>query len=264
MRNYFYAIATGILLSAGLSTAQAQKIDTIDFKNHGLNTSYLKPGLKQYMVYFQQPAQKKVLRFWLWLRDIKTGTRDGYQVFNISQYWYGSDTLSYRTVYSVNSATNFAPLYHAETIGGKTKAYNWAANKITGADTVANNLAKAFALNFDQPNFNWNLDIETFEMLPLGEGKTFAINFYDAGLSPPKYVLYKVTGSEVITLLDNTKVDCWKLYEEGKSPNGSTYSETFWISKKGHEFLKEEDEFGGSYRYKIKMPAATPDVLKKF
>lgn len=265
MRNYFYAIATGIMLSAVCSAADAQKIDTINFnKGHQLNTAYLKPGLRQYMVYFQQPAQKKVLRFWLWLRDIKTGTRDGKPVFNISQHWLGSDTLSYRTVYSVNSATDFAPIYHAEGNGTKTKAFNWTATKMTGADTVANNLAKAFTLNFDKPNFNWNLDIETFEMLPLAEGKTFAINFYDAGQGTPKYVLYKVTGSEVITLLDNTKVDCWKLYEEGKSPNGSSYSETFWISKKGHEFLKEEDEFGGSYRYKIKMPAMTPDVLKKF
>lgn len=265
MRSLLYTFAILMFMVSVTFTARAQKIDTITFKNgHGLNTSYLKPGLKQYMVYFQQPAQKKALRFWLWLRDIKTGTREGQPVFNISQHWYGGDTLSYRTVYSVNNAANFAPLYHTETIGGKTKAYNWSAVKMTGADTVANNLAKAFNLNFTEPNFNWNLDIETFEMLPLAEGKTFAINFYDAGLSPPKYVLYKVIGSEVIALLDNTKADCWKLYEEGQSPNGTKYTETFWISKKGHEFLKEEDEFNGSYRYKIKMPATTPDLLKRF
>jgi hypothetical protein len=143
-------------------------------------------------------------------------------------------------------------------------AYNWSATKIAGADTVATNTKKDFALVFTDPAFNWNLDIETFEMLPLAAGKTFAINFYDAGKTPPKYVLYKVTGSEVITLLDNTKTDCWILRQEGKAPNGSTYTQTFWISKKGHEFLKEEDKFSGMYRYKIKMPGAAPDLMKRF
>ncbi|GAB3915427.1 DUF3108 domain-containing protein [Mucilaginibacter boryungensis] len=265
MRNYVYRGMLAIVLLIGTLTANAQKIDTINLKKgHQLNTAYLNPGLKQYLVYFQQPKQTHTLRFWLWLRDIKKDMRDGEAVFNISQHWLGADSASYRTVYSVNKASDFSPVYHAESNGAKTRAYNWYLNKIAGADTIAGNVHKTFKLDFTEPNFNWNLDIETFEMLPLAPGKTFAINFYDAALSPPKYVLYKVTGSEVITLLDNTKVDCWKLYEEGKSPNGSTYSETFWISKKGHEFLKEEDEFNGSYRYKIKMPAMTPNLMVRF
>jgi hypothetical protein len=76
---------------------------------------------------------------------------------------------------------DFSPVYHTETIGGKVGAYNWDADKIKGADTVALNTKKDFALNFTEPNFNWNQDIETFEMMPLAAGKTFAINFYDAG-----------------------------------------------------------------------------------
>jgi hypothetical protein len=96
----------------------------------------------------------------------------------------------YRTIYSVNRAVDFSPIYHSETINNKTKAYNWSSDKITDADSVAQNQQKAFVLDFKLPNFNWNLDIETFEMLPLAEGKTFAINFYDAGLDPPAYVNY--------------------------------------------------------------------------
>jgi hypothetical protein len=42
------------------------------------------------------------------------------------------------------------------------------------------------------------------------------------------------------------------------------YSETFWISKKGHEFLKEEDTSVGLFRYKIKMPGMTPDLELRF
>ncbi|GAB3932490.1 DUF3108 domain-containing protein [Mucilaginibacter myungsuensis] len=246
-------------------TASYAQVDTIGFeKGRQLQTVNLKPGLKQYIVYFQQPKQKKALRLSLWVREVRKGTHNAQPVFITSQHWYGSDTLGYRTVYSINSAKDFSPVYHAENIGGKLKAFNWTKTNITGADTVANNTHRNFKLDLAKPVLNWNLDIETFEQLPLAAGKTFAINFYDAGLGEPKYVLYKVVGSEVISLLDNIKTDCWKLQTEGKAPDGSAYTQTFWISKKDHEFLKEEDAFGGMYRYKIKMPATSPDLLRRF
>jgi hypothetical protein len=237
--------------------------DTIRIQDKQLITQVLQPGNKQYLVYFQNVKNKKSLGFWFWLRSIAVENKNGEKVFIISQNWYGSDTTTYRSVYSVNKAADFAPVYHSESRGGKIKAYNWSAQKITGADTVKDNTAKGFSLDFKQSNFNWNLDIETFEMLPLAAGKTFAINFYDAGLQPPAYVLYKVTGSEVLTTLNNDQVDCWKLFTESDY-QGKHYTETYWISKKGHEFLKEEDSFDGGYRYKIKLSGAAPDLLKRF
>lgn len=245
-------------------SAHAQ-VDTIRLKDKRLITSALKPGLKQYLVYFQDPKKSKTLGFSFWVRDIKLQDRNGEKVFTIDQKWYGSDTAGYgyRSIYSVNRAADFAPIYHAEARNNKIKAYNWTNEKITGADSIAQNLQKGFSLDFKIPNFNWNLDIETFEMLPLAEGKTFAINFYDAGLDPPAYVNYSVTGSEMITTLNNEKVDCWKLSTQGDYKN-THYSETYWISKKGHEFLKEEDAYNGTYRYKIKMLGAAPDLLQRF
>jgi len=260
MKKYYLFVLTVFMLINRPVHAQT---DTIRLQEKRLLTSVLKPGLRQYLVYFQSPAKRKSLGFWFWLRDIKIENRNGEKVFAITQHWYGNDTNSYRLVYSINRVADFAPLYHSETIKNITKAYNWNADMITGADSVANNAQKNFKLNFGLPNFNWNLDIETFEMLPLAEGKTFVINFYDAGLDPPAYVNYKVTGSEVITTLNNEKIDCWKLFTEGDS-NGSHYSETYWISKKGHEFLKEEDAFNGGYRYKIKMLGSSPDLLQRF
>lgn len=239
------------------------QVDTIRLQDKRLLTQYLKPALNQYLVYFQAPKDKKKLGLSFWMRNIQTGTKNGEKVFTITQNWYGSDTNSYRSIYSVNKTADFAPLYHSETGQNKIRAYNWGPDKITGADTIANNAQKAFALDFKLPNFNWNLDIETFEMLPLATGKTFAINFYDAGLSPPEWVLYKVTGSEVITTLGSQKVDCWKLFTEGEY-KGNKYSETYWISKKEHEFLKEEDSFNGGFRYKIKMIGASPDLVQRF
>ena len=251
-----------ILFACVVNLSAKAQVDTIRLKDKRLNTSVLKPGLNQYLVYFQDPKKKTTLRFSLWLRNIQLQDRNGAKVFTITQHWFGSDSASYRCIYSINKASDFEPVYHSETIGTKTKAYNWAADKITGTDSVVQNLQKSFSLDFKLPNFNWNLDIETFEMLPLAEGKTFAINFYDAGLDPPAYVNYKVAGSEMIQTISNQKEDCWKLATEGDY-KGTHFSETYWISKKSHEFLKEEDSFNGIYRYKIKMPGNAPDIIER-
>ena len=262
--KYFYSalLALWMLFNTAAQQAFAQ-IDTIDFARHRLHTENLKPGLRQYLIYYQTPAASRSLRFWFWLRDVKKEVRAGKAMFVITQHWYGSDTSAYRHVYSVNRAADFAPVYHREDSKGKVMAYNWNEKQITGADSVAGNAQRTFSLGFNVANFNWNLDIETFEMLPLAAGKTFAINFYDAGLIPPAYVVYKVIGSEVMLTLDRRQVDCWKL-QTTQTNNGILYVETYWISKKNHEFLKEEDAFNGMYRYKIKMPALSPNLLNRF
>jgi hypothetical protein len=245
------------LISENILFAQA---DTVYPGSRHLNTRFLKPGLKQYLVYHQWPQYTKMLQFQYWVRDISIEKKDGVDVFAIREYWFTADSNEYRTFLSLNSVKDFTPLYHAATGKGKMAAYNWSNTGIKGSDTVNGNTQKDFHLAFDRPNFNWHLDIETFEMLPLAVGKIFEINFYDAGLSPPKFVTYKVTGNETIQTLDNRLVACWKLATSG-SYNGKSYTQTFWISKKEHELLKEVDVFDGRFRYKIKLPGLTPDIL---
>lgn len=264
-KNITWSMMVVLLLVCQICCTAAlyAQADTVCPGSRHLNTGVLKPGLKQYLVYHQWPKYPKVLQFSYWMRDIRIEQREGADVFVVREHWYTADTARYWTFVSVNSVKDFVPLYHMATGNGKTVAYNWSGSKITGADTVEGNARKGFDLAFDRPNFNWHLDIETFEMLPLAAGKTFVINFYDAGLDPPRFVTYKVAGSERLRTLDNRVVDCWKLVTSG-TDQGKTYSQAFWISKKGHELLKEEDEFDGRLRYKIKLPGLTPDVLQRF
>jgi len=216
------------------------------------------------LVYSQSSAAPHVLGFSLWQRNTQIQDRNGEKVFVTIQHWYGTDTLNYRVVYSVNRVSDFSPVYHSETVQGKNRSYNWNATNIKGADTLkVPNMQKDFAMDFTTPNFNWNLDIETFEMLPLEADKKFAINFYDAGSGKPQYVIYKVTGSEVIATVDNQKADCWKLHTESEH-NGQKAVQTFWITKKSHEFLKEEDSYAGNHRYKVKLPGTAYHKLKGF
>lgn len=260
-----YSLLIFLFLSLGSFEAKSQPVpDTIIPGNHKLNVSALKPGLKQYLVYAQAAANKKVLNLSIWVRDVKAGTRNGEAIVTTTQHWYSNDTASYRTVYSVNRAADFAPLYHTEMVNNHTRAFAWTMGHVVAVDTVAVNEAKSFKLALKVPYFNWNLDIETFEQLPLAAGKSFAISFYDAGHDAPQYELYKVTGSEMLTMLDNTKINCWKLETGGKAPNGMAYTQTFWLSKKGHEFIKEEDKFGPNTRAKIKLPLTTPNIVGNF
>ncbi|MCW3465305.1 hypothetical protein [Chitinophaga nivalis] len=254
---------TGVVLWGALPQKAVAQADTIDQQHQRLNTRYLKPGMRQYLVYFQHPGKPDRLQLSLWVRQVEKGMQQQTPVFNIHQYWYSADTTRFATFVSTNTAADFSPLYHAAAVGKQVKAYNWSATGITGADAVADNAAAGFKLAFDQPNYNWHLDIETFEMLPLAAGKSFLIRFYDAGLEPPKYAAYRVIGSEVLATWGNREVDCWKLQTTGTYPGG-TYVQTYWISKADHEFLKEVDEFGGIYRYKIKLPGLTPDLLSVF
>ncbi|MBC9930028.1 hypothetical protein [Chitinophaga qingshengii] len=232
------------------------QVDTISPQHHPLHTSWLQPGLRQYLVYFQFPDKPKLLNFSLWMREVIKNQ----DVFEVKQTWYNADTNYFKTFYSINRASDFSPLYHSETGHNGQKAYDWSATGVKAADTVAFNKAAPYQLDFDGPNYNWHLDIETFEMLPLAAGKTFYIRFYDAGLDPPAYVKYTVTGSELLTTLDNRQVDCWMLQITGKAPQGFDYVQTFWISKAGHEFLKEVDSYNGVFRYKIKLPGLTPNL----
>ncbi|MBS0030791.1 DUF3108 domain-containing protein [Chitinophaga sp. 22321] len=251
---------TGLLIL--LATATYAQVDTIDQRHQRLNTAFLKPGVRQYLVYFQLPTRSNMLSLSLWVREIEKTNRNNVPVFKTTQHWYSEDTARYAMFTSFNTVSDFSPLFHEEIRGKDRKAYNWSAQGVAG-DSGPDNKAADFKFDFDRPNYNWHLDIETFEMLPLAKGKIFEINFYDAGLDTPKYVRYQVTGSDVLQTLNNQAVDCWKLFTEGESPRGH-YTQIFWISKAGHELLKEEDSFGGMFRYKIKLPGLTPYLDERF
>ncbi len=258
-----------LALVAGSSRAFGQPVDTVGFAGAPgsgkvrLSTAWLRPGLHQYMIYMHDSSQKRTMTYWYWLRQIEKSEVNGESCFRISQHWLGQDSAFYRESLSINRAEDFSPLYYKAVKNGKTYAYRWSDKAVTGDDTAAGNMAKDFSLSLERPGFNWELDMETFEMLPLAEGRSFVFNFYDAGLQPPMYVACKVVGSEVLPMLDGAQTDCWKLVSEGQVKE-THYTETYWISKKGHVFIKEEDHFGSMFRLKMLMPENTPDPLHNF
>jgi len=130
-------------------------------------------------------------------------------------------------------------------------AYVFHPNSIVSDDTVTGISQRGFVQPMPVAAFNWELDLETFALLPLAEGKAFVIPFYHpGGKTPPAYYKYIVMGSEKIAGPDGQQIDCFLLYTEYENNQGRS---TWWISKAKHEVLKMEELYGPVKRYKIKL-----------
>lgn len=207
----------------------------------------LRERTSQYLVFFQIKAKPKQAGVSIWSRQLRTKG----STIEIEQKWYSSDSISYRYLLSTVDKKSFLPLYH-KSISPRsgTEAYNFTNTKIVGADSVKNNTKATFELDAKQP-LNWELDMETISLLDLKAGKRFAIYFYHpGGRSAPAFYEYKVVGSEVLTSFEGVKIDCWKL----RIDFSPTYYAIFFISKKGKEVIKMEEDFGQGVRYKVLLP----------
>ena len=107
-------------------------------------------------------------------------------------------------------------------------------------------------------HLNWHADMLIYSLLPYKENRVFIINYYDPGFEKSTEVAYTVTGSGLLTGSNGEKIDCWVLnnFNDNKAPEKGY--ERFWISKKTHEVLKLENDFGGGrgFRYKLKLGIA--------
>lgn len=120
------------------------------------------------------------------------------------------------------------------------EAFSFSGMLISGLDSVVDNQQKDFELKLNEPTYNWEIDIETYSLLPMTEGYHAVMNFYHpGGNASPNYYHLKVIGSEEIVLPDKRKIDCWIVFSDysGVQPT------RFWYSKKGQNFVKMEGKY---------------------
>lgn len=249
MKNFILALTIVVISSHCFA-----QIDTIRIDKADLTTSNLKPGLHQYLVYFENPAKKRIGNSSIWNRQVKFKNIAGKEVIEIEQNWFASDTAYNRYVYSISDRKTFAPIFHKTKMRGGIEAFDFENTKISGTDSVGSNAKKDLDVPLTVMTLNWELDLEIFSTLPIKkEGQRFIINFYHpGGRTNPKYYEYAIIGSEKLSSVNDAVIDCWKMK--------INYSETdwaiFWISKKSKEVLKMQEHFRGGYRYKVRF--ATP------
>lgn len=231
------------------------QVDTLYRLDSKLIKKHLNPSSNQYLVFIQRKGDPRQTFTYIWSRDVRFVNRKGEDLIEIDQKWYASDTARVRYVYSLMKASDFSPVYHYTKMGKSFEAYDFYADKIKGSDSIANNTKKDFELALAHPMLNWELDLETFPLLDLKAGKRFAINFYHpGGKGEPKLYEYKVIGEENLSVIEGGSVPCWKLHIDYDAKSFAI----FYISKKGREVLRMDEDFGGGVRYKVKLSNAVP------
>lgn len=232
----------------------AAQVDTVYHLDSRQIKKYLKPSSNQYLVFIQMKKTPQKTMTYIWSRDVRMKRKNNTELVEIEQKWYASDTTQVRYLYSQMDAQDFSPLYHYSKMTRGVEAYDFYKDKVVGSDSVANNAKKGFELQ-SKPFLNWELDMETFPLLDLKAGKRFAINFYHpGGRTEPKLYEYQVIGEENIHTIEGAVVPCWKLKIDYNEKSWAV----FYISKKGREVLKMEEDFGMGVRYKVKLSNSIP------
>lgn len=257
--KHFY---TAILVLITCATISAQKSDTIHIDKSKVSTATLIPGVHQYLVYFKNGKDSSRVNYQFWTREIELTEFEGRKAIRVKQVWEDNKSVIHK-VNSVNDRNDFSPLHHESWWKGRgsyvfdfvKKTVSVNEKSVTAADTARalKRMYSAYEKSLSQYVLNWHLDLEVFPILPYTDGVTFIINFYDPGFPEPSLQAYTVSGSAKITGYSGQTIDCWLLHHE--SPNNK---ETFWISKKTHEVLKLEQQFGERYRYKVKLGFQAP------
>lgn len=242
------------LFSAGVNG------DTMRVKASDLDIKGLQTGNYNYLIVFQNALDSPAKGMTFVRMSIERGVYHQKPAITIRQQW-DRDSVIHRA-YTVFDAGNFATLLHDTYWSrlGYSMVFDFVARTFDSKlvlrpipDSIRTSAEKELAGSFGSYNLNWHDDLVIYSMLPYKEGRTFLINYYDPGFGAPQEVSYTVTGSDWLVNRGGDKIDCWVL---AHSEEGAT--EKYWISKKGHEVLKEEDHLlrSGLYRFKYKLGVA--------
>jgi len=237
------------LIIFSISALSAQ-VDTLNTQSNGLQMSQLPMGESTYLVYIQDSIGGPKYKTEIWERAIKK-ENDHFQ-FSWRRNFPDKTFYDYEIT---AKSENFDPqseivVEHKEPNGDSSplrKHYLYQNQKLlTHTDTSQHNAAP-FQLDDLSYSFNWEMDMETFSMLPFAEGKVFWIKFYHPGSkTPPKYYKYEVDRIETLSF-NGVGHDCWVLRIEYSK---QLWTE-FWIDKKTFKTLKMKEAFFGRYRFKM-------------
>ncbi|MBO3699577.1 hypothetical protein [Roseivirga sp. E12] len=232
----------GLVLVFSLGQVQAQDIDrpdTIRVGHKFKNFQDLEMGVTKDIIYTK--AMGKIMSVTINIKETKTIEVDGQKLLYFSHNIQGpkpdfNGSFEYICEYETLKPIQ---LISDSPRAGK-EGFKFSESLITSLDTVTDNNRKDFALVLDQPTFNWQIDLETYSLLPMEEGYHAVMNFYHPGSqTEPKFYHLKVIGSDMVLLPDSRSMDCWIVYTD----YGGTQPTRFWYTKKGQNFVKMEGKY---------------------
>lgn len=246
----FTLLFTVLLTFSTYVMLNAQQADTIRvgdrFKNHHL----LKEKTIDYLVHSEFRGS---VRLGVLIRSsVEKVKHEGKDYIVIKNNYYGADKSSSGDFYSMVEPETFKPVIHIRNIGEKGKeAYQFTDKALMALDTVSNNAEAGHKLELEEPIFNFELDLNTFSMLPMKKGYKAVLRFHHPGskTTKPNWYKIKVEGSEKLKLPGDKELDTWVLFMDY---NG-TQPTRFWYTKKDQEFVRMEGNYNGVKIYKTRL-----------
>lgn len=250
MKKKFFKSALLALFVCTSTNIFSQEIDTIRVGDHFKNFDQLPIGSMQYMIYAERGDTQRPSV----IMNAKTERieHEGKEYIAISHIWNGADKKFNGQFYSLVKPKTFEPVIHIRESEAKgTEAYKFSKKALIALDTVSNNAEAGYSLELDESIFNFEIDLETFSLLPLKQSYKAALHFFHPGstFGGPDWYVIEVIGSEELILPGGKKIDTWILYMDY---NG-TQPTKFWYTKKNQEFIKMVADYNGTKIYKTRL-----------
>jgi hypothetical protein len=189
----------------------------------------LKEGSKTYIRYrirtdgVSEPIDLQV-------KTLKVEERAGTKELRISQHWQTA-TAALR-LESLFEPKTLKPLTHErirEREGKITKeGFRFLGKRVISLETMPDNSRAGFEIAGAVTPFNFEIDLETLQSMPLEKGAEFRIPFYHPGGPAPAHYTFKVVAEEVLRL-GGASIPCWVVSTDYNAPEKPLAK--FWIEK---------------------------------
>ena len=256
-------LSFAIILSCITSAAHAADVKLVTGSD--LQVDRLRSGTSTYLVYMYDSPESGVKHSHLTTSTIKRNRIEGVDAWIIEQSWIDESGIVH-SAQSTHDPRDMSTLAQTSTWNRQGSNFTTIIDPKSGIGRIEGEVPEArrelieagFASMHESWWFNWHVDLALLPLLPFDEGARLRLRVFDVGMAAPKEIDYTVLGSRLLIGSDGSSYDCWLIETDSGSP-GSGNFQRFWIDKKRHVVVKEEDTFNGMYRSKIllSVPAVT-------
>ncbi|PXA96596.1 hypothetical protein DMC47_17320 [Nostoc sp. 3335mG] len=203
--------------------------------------SLLKPGTRTYLR--SQLRDGAHVATDVWQREVRFERIDGVERLRIVQRWDGTGREpSLVTRSSLFDIGSFRPDTHVRITKaqGKTlvEGFRFTPAALVGLADLPANAHAALKIDFAEPMFNFEADIELLQTLPLARGYAVSIPFFHpVGGQPARYV-WRVASEETLASPDGRGIPCWVIETDYKRPDQKPAR--FWLAKGTQQLVKNE------------------------
>jgi len=238
-----FAAALAPTIASALSNDGTLASETLEVGKPLARFSLMQSATRLYLRYQVVDGARRTLD--IWRRQITFEQQDSKQRMHITWRW---DSVGERKFTSTREywfePDTFRPLTLTRRLveGDKTTVSGFAylPDRIAGLADLPDNARKDFVQPAKIAPYAFETDMELLQALPLRDGYTVRIPFYEPGPGQPepKLYTYHVVGSSKVATADNGGIDCWIVETSSDDPE---YGPTrFWLSKKTQVVLREE------------------------